>query len=88
VISNVTAGPQTDPQVIRQALLRQLVSPVRWVESVHAMARLGVGTILEIGPKAVLSGLIRRITDTVEIATLTDADSIGAWLTSREAVPA
>jgi [acyl-carrier-protein] S-malonyltransferase len=88
VISNVTAGPQTDPQVIRQALLRQLVSPVRWVESVQTMARLGVGTVLEIGPKAVLSGLIRRITDTVEIATLTDADSIGAWLTSREAVPA
>jgi [acyl-carrier-protein] S-malonyltransferase len=88
VISNVTAGPQTDPQAIRQALLRQLVSPVRWVESVQAMAHLGVSTVLELGPKAVLSGLVRRITDSIEIATLTDAASIGAWLASREAVPA
>ena len=42
VISNVTAAPQTDPQAIREALLQQLVSPVRWVESVRAMAQLGV----------------------------------------------
>jgi [acyl-carrier-protein] S-malonyltransferase len=88
VISNVNAKPQTDPQAIREALMQQLVSPVRWVESVRYMAELGVDMIVEVGPKSVLSGLIRRIENTFEIGTLTDAASIDSWIASHEVVPA
>ncbi|MHB1317439.1 MAG: ACP S-malonyltransferase [Anaerolineae bacterium] len=88
VISNVNATPQTDPQAIRAALMRQLVSPVRWVESVRYMAQLGVDMVVEVGPKAVLSGLIRRIDDAMQTGTLTDAASVDGWIASREAVPA
>lgn len=88
VISNVTAQPQSDPQEIRATLLRQLVSPVRWVESVRAIAQTGATAILEVGPKAVLAGLIRRIEQGIEVTALCDADTIDTWVASRQEVPA
>jgi len=88
VISNVTAAPQTDPQGIRETLLQQLVSPVRWVESVRTMARLGVGTVVEIGPKPVLASMVRRIDASLEIDALSDVPGVEAWLATRQAVPA
>ncbi len=88
VISNVTAQPQSEPEEIRAALLRQLVSPVRWVESVHAIAQTGVTAILEVGPKAVLTGLIRRIEQGIQVTALSDAESIDTWIASRQEVPA
>lgn len=88
IISNVTARPQSDPQEIRDTLLRQLVSPVRWVESVRTIAGTGVTAILEVGPKAVLMGLIRRIEQGIQVTALSDADTIDAWIASRQEVPA
>ncbi len=88
IISNVTARPQTDPQDIRETLLRQLVSPVRWVESVRAMAETGVSAVLEVGPKAVLTGLIRRIEQGIQVTALSDAESIDTWIATRQEVPA
>jgi [acyl-carrier-protein] S-malonyltransferase len=61
VYQNVTAAPETDPVRIKDNLLRQLTSPVRWTESVKAMIADGAGEFHEIGPGAVLRGLVKRI---------------------------
>lgn len=61
VINNVDVARETDPARIRDALVRQLHSPVRWVETVQALAADGVTTLYECGPGKVLSGLARRI---------------------------
>ncbi len=89
VVSNATATPLAEPEEIRAALLRQLCSPVRWVESVQAMARAGVGTMVEVGPKSVVAGLIRRIDGEMNAVAITDPASLeGAAQIWAEAVPA
>jgi [acyl-carrier-protein] S-malonyltransferase len=89
VVSNVTATPLSEPEEIRAALLRQLSAPVRWVESVQAMSTAGVTTMLEVGPKSVVAGLIRRIDGQINVAAITDAASLeGVAETLAEAVPA
>lgn len=60
VVLNATAAPVFAPEDIRQALLRQLTSPVRWRESLLWMAAQGVDHFVEVGPKDVLTGLVRR----------------------------
>ncbi|MFO7919053.1 MAG: ACP S-malonyltransferase [Anaerolineae bacterium] len=76
VVSNTEAAPLSEPQEIKEALLKQLSHPVRWVESVKTMVDDGVGAALEVGPRAVVSGLIRRIHRPLELYQVTDADSI------------
>lgn len=61
VVQNVDATATTDAAAIRRNLLRQLVSPVRWADSVRAMAACGVSRLVECGPGNVLAGLARRI---------------------------
>ena len=61
VYQNVTALPTTDPNVIKDNLLRQLTSPVRWTQTVRNMVADGADDFLEIGPGSVLQGLVRRI---------------------------
>ncbi len=61
VISNVTAEPTRDPAILRQNLVAQVTSPVRFVDCVRAARDLGVEATLEVGPGRVLSGLVRRI---------------------------
>ncbi len=65
-VANATAGPLNDPQQIRQALARQLTSPVRWSESVRWMIDQGATRWVEVGPGDVLTGLLRRIDRSVE----------------------
>jgi [acyl-carrier-protein] S-malonyltransferase len=60
VVLNATAAPVSTPDEIRQALLRQLTSPVRWRESLLWMAGQGVEHYVEVGPKDVLTGMVRR----------------------------
>ena len=60
VYQNVSAQAETDPQTIKFNLLKQLTSPVRWTQSVKAMVADGAGYFMEIGPGAVLQGLIKR----------------------------
>ena len=79
VVSNVTASASSEPQAIVAALLRQLTSPVRWVESIQAMAGEGVTTMIEVGPRAVVSGLIKRIDGSVKLLSVTDAPGIEAF---------
>lgn len=61
VVSNVTAQPTRDPGVIRENLIAQVTSPVRFVDCVRAARALGVDATLEVGPGRVLSSLVRRI---------------------------
>lgn len=64
VYANVSAQPLTDAGSIRAELVAQLVSPVRWRESVEAMIAAGAQTFVEVGPKDVLTGLLKRIDST------------------------
>jgi [acyl-carrier-protein] S-malonyltransferase len=73
LVANAVARPLTNPDDIREALGRQLTSPVRWNESVRWMIAEGVTRFVEIGPKEVLTGLLRRIDRTVERLTTTQA---------------
>lgn len=66
IVANATARPLTNPAAIRDALARQLTSPVRWTESVEWMIAQGVERFVEVGPKKVLAGLLRRIDRSVE----------------------
>lgn len=76
VVSNARALPLSDPEEIRVALLDQLSSPVRWVESVQQMANDGVKTFVEVGPKSVVSGLIKRIVSDAEQYSVTDLETV------------
>jgi [acyl-carrier-protein] S-malonyltransferase len=66
VVATTTARPITHPDDIRAELAAQLTAPVRWVESVRAMHQAGVTLFVELGPKDVLCGLIKRIVEGVE----------------------
>ncbi|MFB6324749.1 ACP S-malonyltransferase [Pantoea deleyi] len=80
VINNVDVKAETDAAAIRHALVRQLYSPVRWTESVEAMAAQGVTQLLEMGPGKVLTGLTKRIVDTLTAAAVNDTASLSAAL--------
>ena len=80
LISNVDASPIGTATAVRNALLRQVASPVRWVESVEKMVAMGVKRFVEIGPGNVLAGLIKRIDAGVEVVNVSDVHSIEAFL--------
>lgn len=61
VWSNVDARPHTDPAEIRKLLVQQVVSPVRWEETMRGLLAAGVERFYEIGPGRVLAGLMKRI---------------------------
>ena len=64
IYQNVTALPETDPVRIKENLLKQLTSPVRWTQSVKNMLADGANSFLELGPGTVLQGLVKRISAT------------------------
>ncbi len=78
VVSNVTARPVDDPADALRLLVEQLTSPVRWTESVRAMVEGGVTSFVEVGPGAVLSGLVRRIEKSVPARTIGTAAELEA----------
>jgi [acyl-carrier-protein] S-malonyltransferase len=75
VLHNADVADHADPMAIRDALARQLYRPVRWVETVQAMAAQGVELIAECGPGKVLAGLNKRIVDVPTLA-ITDTASL------------
>ncbi|MBE3668051.1 [acyl-carrier-protein] S-malonyltransferase [Vibrio navarrensis] len=78
VINNVDVVAETDPAKIKDALVRQLYSPVRWTESVELMSNQGVEKLLEMGPGKVLTGLTKRIVKSLEAAAVNDMASLDA----------
>ena len=65
LINNVDVAIINDPAAIKDALVRQAASPVRWVETINKMAGMGVTQVVECGPGRVLAGLCKRINDGV-----------------------
>lgn len=78
VVTNVDASVTTKPAELRDALLRQVSAPVRWVESMELLIQHGVGTLVEVGPGKVLSGLMRQINRDVNCLNVEDAASLEA----------
>ena len=80
VVSNATATPLRAPSDIRADLLAHATAPVRWRRIVTMMAEAGVRTFVEVGPGAVLSGLIRRtVPRSQRIRLFDDEDGLPAW---------
>jgi [acyl-carrier-protein] S-malonyltransferase len=78
VIANVDARPNSDPSRVRELLVQQVDHPVRWEETVRAMAADGVTHILEIGAGKVLAGLVRRIAKEIEVIPVGTREGIEA----------
>lgn len=82
VVNNVDATCERDPAKIRDALLRQLYSPVRWVEVVQRMVNEGTTTLIECGPGKVLQGLTKRIDRNVKALGIYDVVSLNEAIAS------
>lgn len=76
VINNVDVDIVSDPAAIRDALVRQAASPVRWVETIQKMAADGVTNVIECGPGKVLSGLTKRINPALTGDAIVDQASL------------
>jgi len=83
VIGNVQAAPLTSAAAIRTELGDQLTSTVRWTESVQYMRAHGIEQFIELGPKDVLNGLIKRIDRAAERVTLNNAESVKTFLAAH-----
>lgn len=80
VINNADVTSPSEPDAIRDALVRQLYSPVRWVETIEKMATDGVDRLIECGPGKVLVGLNKRIVRNMAAQAVLDPDSLSAAL--------
>jgi [acyl-carrier-protein] S-malonyltransferase len=79
VVANVTAEPLGSPEEVQEELVKQLVSPVEWIDSVRYMLNHGVTTFVEIGPGDVLTQLIKRIDPEVARINVGDVAGVEAW---------
>ena len=79
VVANVEAGPLTDPDRIRDALVRQVTGTVRWRECVAFMAGQGVDSFVEVGAGKVLTGLAKRIAPGAQASAVGTPDDVAAF---------
>lgn len=82
VVNNVDVAVESDPDRIRDALARQAMRPVRWVELVLKLQAEGVTTIIECGPGKVLTGLVKRIAPEMQLFNIVDQASLDQTLNS------
>jgi len=80
VINNVDVEILNDPVAIKDALVRQAAKPVRWQETIQAMAAQGITQVVECGPGKVLAGLTKRINDQVTGVPVFDDASLNEVL--------
>ena len=76
VISNVTARPHGGPEDIKRLLVEQVVSPVRWEDSIRYLLENGFRRFIELGPGTALSGFMKRIDKNAEIFNVADIPSL------------
>jgi [acyl-carrier-protein] S-malonyltransferase len=76
VVTNVEAKANRDVERIVPLLVEQVTAPVRWIECVEELARLGVTRLVEVGPGKVLSGLVKRIAPAIESFQVQDPASL------------
>lgn len=79
IISNVTAKIENDPATIKELLIKQITSTVRWRESLEYMINNGVDEFIEIGPGKVLSGLVKRTNRKIKISNLNSLEDINNY---------
>jgi [acyl-carrier-protein] S-malonyltransferase len=77
VVSNVDARTHTDPAELKQLLVKQVISPVRWEDSVRHMLDSGIDEFYEIGPGRVLTGLLKRISRKTPCTVINDSAPAG-----------
>lgn len=80
VVNNVDVAQLSDPEAIKNALVRQAAAPVRWVETMQAMQAAGVTHVIECGPGKVLSGLVKRCADGLTGLAMADLAGLEAAL--------
>ena len=85
VMNNADVACLNDPQLIKEALVRQAASPVRWVETMQAMAAQGVSHVYECGPGKVLAGLVRRCAEGLIGGAMADLAGIDVALAATHA---
>lgn len=83
VVNNVDVQIAGNADAIKDALIRQLYSPVRWTETIEYFAAQGVTEVLELGAGKVLSGLIKRINKELNTSSITDSAALSAALTAE-----
>lgn len=76
MVNNVDVAVKPTPIKIKDALVRQAYSPVRWVETMQKITTMNVTTVAECGPGKVLSGLVKRCADSLTGLALADVASI------------
>ncbi len=76
IVSNVTALPSKDPEVIKNLLIEQIEKPVRWRESIVNIINAGNRKFLEIGPGKILSGLVKRVDRNVELIQVNNINDL------------
>jgi [acyl-carrier-protein] S-malonyltransferase len=84
-VNNVDVAIEQEPARIKDALVRQAASPVRWVETIRKMIEMGATHIVECGPGRVLGGMTKRIAPQVKSLTLHDRASLEAALQALKA---
>jgi [acyl-carrier-protein] S-malonyltransferase len=80
VVTNVDAEAVTTGEEAREALIRQVTQPVRWLESIHEMIEAGVTMFVEVGPGKVLTGLLRQIDRSIRAVNVEDSATLEAAL--------
>lgn len=80
LISNVSAKAENDAAEIKQLVKKQLISPVRWVDSIATLAALEYGVCLETGPGSVLKGLVKKCNETINVVSSDTATNIYSLL--------
>jgi [acyl-carrier-protein] S-malonyltransferase len=74
VYTNVYAAPETSAEELRKALILQLLSPVRWTQTLQSMKDAGISSYIEVGPGNVLQGLVKRTLNEIEVSGFDKAD--------------
>ena len=78
VLTNVSAAPVEDPEKLRLHLIHQITGPVRWNATVHQLAAMGINRAFEVGPGAVLRGLVRRTAPKLAVALAGTVEEVTA----------
>ena len=76
IINNVTAMSEKDPKKIKELLINQIFSTVRWRESIINLSGMGISNFIEIGPGKVLSGMVKRTIKNVNNFSINSVDDI------------
>lgn len=78
VLQNASNAFESDPQIIRENLIKQIASPVRWTQAITQLADNGVENLLEVGPGKVLTGLNKRINKALNCDAINNVESLQA----------